>query len=142
VVKPYFKNLNDGTNEGLIHTELPIFLCAGSTHEAAPGPNDFTFLFDRFARMLRERAPLRPAGPEKARPRFRHAQPIEAPLRRRDQWGDEGKGKVVGVLSSEFDVVVRYQGGANAGHTVKNRREGVRLPPPSVRHPAGGQSLA
>jgi adenylosuccinate synthase len=35
------------------------------------------------------------------------------------QWGDEGKGKVVDVLSSEFDVVVRYQGGANAGHTVK-----------------------
>lgn len=35
------------------------------------------------------------------------------------QWGDEGKGKVVDVLTSEFDVVVRYQGGANAGHTVR-----------------------
>ena len=34
------------------------------------------------------------------------------------QWGDEGKGKVTDVLSSEFDVVVRCQGGANAGHTV------------------------
>ena len=34
------------------------------------------------------------------------------------QWGDEGKGKLVDVLSAEFDIVVRYQGGGNAGHTV------------------------
>jgi adenylosuccinate synthase len=34
------------------------------------------------------------------------------------QWGDEGKGKVVDVLSRHADLVVRYQGGANAGHTV------------------------
>jgi adenylosuccinate synthase len=34
------------------------------------------------------------------------------------QWGDEGKGKVVDVLSERADFVVRYQGGANAGHTV------------------------
>ena len=34
------------------------------------------------------------------------------------QWGDEGKGKVVDVLSEGFDLVVRYQGGGNAGHTV------------------------
>ncbi|HSH45720.1 MAG TPA: adenylosuccinate synthase [Longimicrobiales bacterium] len=34
------------------------------------------------------------------------------------QWGDEGKGKIVDVLASEADVVARYQGGANAGHTV------------------------
>ncbi len=34
------------------------------------------------------------------------------------QWGDEGKGKVVDVLSERFDVVARYQGGNNAGHTV------------------------
>jgi adenylosuccinate synthase len=34
------------------------------------------------------------------------------------QWGDEGKGKIVDILSDRFDVVVRYQGGANAGHTV------------------------
>ena len=34
------------------------------------------------------------------------------------QWGDEGKGKVVDVLSESFDLNVRYQGGANAGHTV------------------------
>ena len=34
------------------------------------------------------------------------------------QWGDEGKGKVVDALAAHFDIVARYQGGANAGHTV------------------------
>jgi adenylosuccinate synthase len=35
------------------------------------------------------------------------------------QWGDEGKGKIVDVLAEEVDIVARYQGGANAGHTVR-----------------------
>jgi len=35
------------------------------------------------------------------------------------QWGDEGKGKVVDLLCDKIDVVARYQGGANAGHTIK-----------------------
>ncbi|OGV01110.1 MAG: adenylosuccinate synthase [Ignavibacteria bacterium RIFOXYB2_FULL_36_7] len=34
------------------------------------------------------------------------------------QWGDEGKGKIVDILSEKYDIVTRYQGGANAGHTV------------------------
>jgi adenylosuccinate synthase len=34
------------------------------------------------------------------------------------QWGDEGKGKIVHLLGQQADVVVRYQGGNNAGHTV------------------------
>src|SRR4029078_12599299 len=34
------------------------------------------------------------------------------------QWGDEAKGKLVDLLTSRFEIVVRYQGGANAGHTV------------------------
>ena len=34
------------------------------------------------------------------------------------QWGDEGKGKIVDWLSSEADVVIRFQGGHNAGHTL------------------------
>src|ERR1051325_4461188 len=34
------------------------------------------------------------------------------------QWGDEGKGKIVDLFSQSFDIVVRYQGGHNAGHTV------------------------
>lgn len=35
-------------------------------------------------------------------------------------WGDEGKGRMVDLLAAEYDVVVRYQGGGNAGHTVVN----------------------
>ncbi len=36
-------------------------------------------------------------------------------------WGDEGKGKITDMLASDADVVVRFQGGANAGHTIKNK---------------------
>ncbi len=36
-------------------------------------------------------------------------------------WGDEGKGRMVDLLTEDFDIVVRYQGGGNAGHTIKNR---------------------
>ncbi|MFI5338411.1 MAG: adenylosuccinate synthase [Candidatus Methylomirabilales bacterium] len=43
------------------------------------------------------------------------------------QWGDEGKGKVVDILSERFDVVARYQGGNNAGHTVVVGEEKVVL---------------
>lgn len=35
------------------------------------------------------------------------------------QWGDEGKGKIVDILSSKYEIVARYQGGANAGHTIQ-----------------------
>ena len=35
------------------------------------------------------------------------------------QWGDEGKGKVVDVLTPKYDVVTRFQGGPNAGHTLE-----------------------
>ncbi len=35
------------------------------------------------------------------------------------QWGDEGKGKIVDYLSKKYDIIVRFQGGANAGHTVE-----------------------
>ena len=37
-------------------------------------------------------------------------------------WGDEGKGRMVDLLTRDYDVVVRYQGGGNAGHTVVNER--------------------
>ena len=36
------------------------------------------------------------------------------------QWGDEGKGRMVDLLTEDYDVVIRYQGGGNAGHTVVN----------------------
>ena len=35
------------------------------------------------------------------------------------QWGDEGKGKVVDVLTPHYDVIARFQGGPNAGHTLE-----------------------
>lgn len=52
------------------------------------------------------------------------------------QWGDEGKGKVVDVFSAESDYVVRYQGGANAGHTlvVDGEKTVLHLVPSGVLH--------
>jgi|SaaInlStandDraft_5_1057022.scaffolds.fasta_scaffold12735_1 adenylosuccinate synthase len=52
------------------------------------------------------------------------------------QWGDEGKGKVVDVFSSMSDYVVRYQGGANAGHTliVDGKKTVLHLIPSGVLH--------
>ncbi len=35
-------------------------------------------------------------------------------------WGDEGKGKITDMLAEESDIVVRFQGGSNAGHTIIN----------------------
>ncbi|MBO6291806.1 MAG: adenylosuccinate synthetase, partial [Selenomonas sp.] len=43
------------------------------------------------------------------------------------QWGDEGKGKIVDYLAQQADVVVRYQGGSNAGHTVSVNGEEYKL---------------
>ena len=53
------------------------------------------------------------------------------------QWGDEGKGKLIDIMSSKADFVVRYQGGANAGHTLKVQGEQiiVHLVPSAVFHP-------
>jgi adenylosuccinate synthase len=53
------------------------------------------------------------------------------------QWGDEGKGKLIDILAGETDMVVRYQGGHNAGHTivVGERRFAVRLVPSGILHP-------
>ncbi|HMN69531.1 MAG TPA: adenylosuccinate synthase, partial [Bdellovibrionales bacterium] len=53
------------------------------------------------------------------------------------QWGDEGKGKVVDVFSMKSDFVVRYQGGANAGHTlvVDGKKTVLHLVPSGVLHP-------
>ncbi|HOY39658.1 MAG TPA: adenylosuccinate synthetase, partial [Bacteroidales bacterium] len=35
------------------------------------------------------------------------------------QWGDEGKGKIIDVLAENYDIVARFQGGPNAGHTLE-----------------------
>lgn len=51
------------------------------------------------------------------------------------QWGDEGKGKVVDQLTSRFDIVARYQGGANAGHTViTDKKYVLHLIPSGILH--------
>ena len=52
------------------------------------------------------------------------------------QWGDEGKGKVVDLLAREADIIARFQGGSNAGHTlvVGGKKTIVRLIPSGVLH--------
>ena len=52
------------------------------------------------------------------------------------QWGDEGKGKIVDLLSPSFDVVARYQGGHNAGHTVyvKGKKIILHIIPSGILH--------
>jgi adenylosuccinate synthase len=53
------------------------------------------------------------------------------------QWGDEGKGKIVDLLAQDYDVVCRYQGGHNAGHTiwVDGVRHALNLMPSGVLNP-------
>jgi adenylosuccinate synthase len=53
------------------------------------------------------------------------------------QWGDEGKGKIVDLFSSRFDIVARYQGGHNAGHTVivGEKKFVLKLIPSGILHP-------
>ena len=53
------------------------------------------------------------------------------------QWGDEGKGKIVDLITPRFSIVARYQGGHNAGHTVyvSGRKFVLRLIPSGILHP-------
>jgi adenylosuccinate synthase len=53
------------------------------------------------------------------------------------QWGDEGKGKIVDLLTAHFDIVARYQGGHNAGHTViiDGKKYVLHLIPSGILHP-------
>ncbi|MFA6232652.1 MAG: adenylosuccinate synthase [Bacteroidota bacterium] len=52
------------------------------------------------------------------------------------QWGDEGKGKLVDILSADADIVARYQGGANAGHTIEigDQKYVLHLIPSGIFH--------
>jgi adenylosuccinate synthase len=54
------------------------------------------------------------------------------------QWGDEGKGKIVDLFSDHFDIVARYQGGHNAGHTVRigEKKFILKLIPSGILRPA------
>ncbi|TAE21618.1 MAG: adenylosuccinate synthase [Candidatus Kapaibacterium sp.] len=53
------------------------------------------------------------------------------------QWGDEGKGKLVDLLTKDADIVARYQGGANAGHTlvIDGKKYVLHLIPSGILHP-------
>src|SRR5580700_9669151 len=53
------------------------------------------------------------------------------------QWGEEGKGKIVDLLTPRFDIVARFQGGHNAGHTVyvDGAKFVLRLIPSGILHP-------
>jgi adenylosuccinate synthase len=52
------------------------------------------------------------------------------------QWGDEGKGKIVDLISNDIDIVARYQGGANAGHTIcwEDKEFVLHLVPSGIFH--------
>ncbi|ODS32597.1 MAG: adenylosuccinate synthase [Candidatus Scalindua rubra] len=53
------------------------------------------------------------------------------------QWGDEGKGKIIDILAKNYDIIVRYQGGGNAGHTlvIDNEKFIFHLIPSGILHP-------
>ncbi|MFA6352121.1 MAG: adenylosuccinate synthetase, partial [Bacteroidales bacterium] len=50
------------------------------------------------------------------------------------QWGDEGKGKLVDYLTADYDVIARFQGGPNAGHTLefKNQKHVLHTIPSGI----------
>jgi adenylosuccinate synthase len=60
------------------------------------------------------------------------------------QWGDEGKGKIVDLLTSHFDYAVRWNGGSNAGHSVKvgDKKYAFHLIPSGILHPTCTSVLA
>ena len=59
------------------------------------------------------------------------------------QWGDEGKGKITDYLAQQADIVARYQGGNNAGHTlvVDGKKFALRLIPSGVLNPNTSLSI-
>ena len=56
------------------------------------------------------------------------------------QWGDEGKGKIVDWLSERADVIARFQGGHNAGHTLVIDGAGLQAVAAALGHRAAGQA--
>ena len=53
------------------------------------------------------------------------------------QWGDEGKGKIVDVLTQNYDIIARFQGGPNAGHTLEfeGKKHVLHTIPSGIFHP-------
>ena len=56
-------------------------------------------------------------------------------------WGDEGKGRMVDLIARDYDIVCRYQGGNNAGHTIVNEygKFALHLIPSGICLPGAGQ---
>jgi adenylosuccinate synthase len=54
------------------------------------------------------------------------------------QWGDEGKGKIVDVMTPSYKMIARFQGGPNAGHTLEfdNKKYVLHTIPSGIFHPA------
>ena len=63
----------------------------------------------------------------------RHTSAVPATVIVGAQWGDEGKGKIVDLLAQHSDLVCRYQGGPNAGHTIVVGERDVQDPPDAER---------
>ncbi len=57
------------------------------------------------------------------------------------QWGDEGKGKIVDIYAREADVIARFQGGNNAGHTLVVLGKTNNTSPDPIGHPSQPQDL-
>ena len=53
------------------------------------------------------------------------------------QWGDEGKGKIVDVFTPRYDIIARFQGGPNAGHTIEfdGKKFVLHTIPSGIFHP-------
>ena len=105
---------------------------------AAAGPGRWRSDADRaWEAADRRAARVRPpAGPP---PRLRHG--MAGIVIVGAQWGDEGKGKIVDLLAENADLVIRFQGGNNAGHTIVRDDVQVEVPPDPVRDPLPGQAV-
>ena len=94
----------------------------------------------RRRRAGRSRATASRARPGSASPRRLHAE-MAGIVIIGAQWGDEGKGKITDLLAESADLVIRFQGGNNAGHTIFRDGRQVEVPPDPVRDPLPGQAL-
>lgn len=80
---------------------------------------------------LTDKTPTQTTTPDDSAAMDRHAAVVGL------QWGDEGKGKIVDLLTERFDTIVRYNGGANAGHTVVvgDEKYALHLIPSGILYP-------
>jgi adenylosuccinate synthase len=126
---------------------IPAVVCRGSGYRSVANraATVFTASLRTPSRVLRGATPkgtTLPAGPTMPNLNPSHAQNPHAASAGATavvglQWGDEGKGKFVDILAAEHDAVVRFNGGANAGHSVvvAGQRFSLHLIPSGILHP-------